>query len=87
MLALSPGAKHIDKHIMSLCGVEEVITMHRYVVSVYRKMGNSSQTRNTLRSIFTSPEGYAKSIVKNMKLAMESDYGVASNVSIHARSE
>ncbi len=59
---LSPGAKSIDKHIMNLCGVEEAITMYNYTVSVYRKMGHTSQTRVTMKSIFASLEGYTKSI-------------------------
>ena len=69
-ILLSPGAKQTEKHIMKLCGVEEVITMHNYIVSVYRKMGHSNQTRITMKSIFASLEGYTESIVRNMKLAM-----------------
>ena len=44
--------------------------MYKYIVSVYRKMGHSNQTRITMKSIFASLEGYAKSIVKNMRLFM-----------------
>ena len=69
-MLLSSGAKHTDKHIMNLCGVEEVITMHNYIVSVYRKMGHSNQTRVTMKSIFASLEGDTQSIVRNMKLAV-----------------
>ena len=65
-MLLSPGATQIDKHIMNMCSVEDIITMYNYIVAVYRKNGHSNQARITMKSIFASLEGYVKSIVKNM---------------------
>ncbi len=70
-MLLSPGSTQIDKHIMNLCGVEDIIMMYNYIVSVYRKNGQSNQTRITMKSIFFSLESYIKSIVRNMKLSLD----------------
>ena len=70
-MLLSPGSTQIDKHIMNLCGVEDIIMMYNYIVSVYRKNGHSNQTRITMKSIFASLESYVKSIVRNMKLSFD----------------
>ena len=86
-MLLSPVAKSIEKHIMNLCGVEEIITMYNYIVSVYRKMGHSNQTRITMKSIFASLEGYTKSIVKNMRMFYGTPDKISSNVPLSPRHE
>ena len=86
-MLLSPVAKSIEKHIMSLCGVEEIITMCNYIVSVYRKMGHSNQTRITMKSIFASLDGLYQGYSQEREACHGATNKIASNVSISSRDE
>ncbi len=56
----------VNKYIIDICKVEEVISMYSFIVSIYRKVGNNQQITLTMKSIFMGIEAYIKNIVKNM---------------------
>ena len=53
-----------DNYISELCAIEELMNMYNFIVSIYRKLGNSQQSRECVKTIFMSFEIYVVSIIK-----------------------
>ena len=55
---------------MDLSSIEELKHMYHYIVSIYRNLGLSQQSRQAMKSIFMTFEIYIDSTVKHMKMGL-----------------
>jgi hypothetical protein len=70
LLSYSINKDTINKYILDISSIEELNTMYNYIVFLYRKLGNSQQTRLSMKSIFMTFEFYVDNIVKKLKMAL-----------------
>ena len=64
MLSNTISNDTLNKYIIDISSIEEIMTMYNYIVGVYRGLGLSQQSRNAMKSIFMSFDIYINSIVK-----------------------
>ena len=64
LLSYSINQDTINKYILDISSIEELNTMYNYIVFLYRRLGNSQQSRLSMKSMFMTFEFYVDNIVK-----------------------
>ena len=70
LLSYSTNQDTLNKYVVDISSIEELVSMYNYSVSIYRGLGLSQTSRLAMNSIFVTFEFYIDSIVKNLKMAL-----------------
>jgi hypothetical protein len=70
LLSHSINENTLNKYIIDISSVEELMAMYNYIVNIYRSLGLSQKSRQAMKSIFMSFSFYIDTIIKNMKMAL-----------------
>ena len=65
LLSYAINQDTINKYIIGISSNDELNSMYNYIVFLYRRLGNSQQSRLRIKSIFMTFEFYVDSIIKN----------------------
>ena len=76
MLSYNIKPTTLNKFIVDISSIEEIMTMYSCVGGICRKLGNNPQTRLTAQCIFMSVGSYVANIVKNLRMVTPRVSGV-----------
>ena len=67
LLSHSINENTLNKYIIDISSVEELMSMYNYIVAIYRSLGLSQNSRQSMKSIFMTFSFYIDTIIKKLK--------------------